>query len=171
MSTAEREFTASRENEMAPIEMLGATKPRGMRYVFGWQNGVFVQDDGAGPYSESALKREEVAADRKPDRDSRTRLILRYRPTDDFEHHGRHFVRLLELERELGTLGVERGGALRAEPDEELRGKIALFKSIQAAREDAFESKWGCGVDDDPLGRDVSARLGLGGMQDFTARP
>src|SRR5688500_18393609 len=112
MSLVGREFTAGRENELtAPVEMLGATKPRGMRYVFGWQNGVFVQDDGTGPYSESALKREEVAADRKLDRGSRTRLVFRYKPTDDFEHHGTHFVRLLALDGLGQLVGAERGGA------------------------------------------------------------
>jgi len=57
------------------------------------------------------------------------------------------------------------GGAASAKPDEELRRKIRLFKDIQATREAAFEytgkGEYG--------GRDVPARLGLGGLQDFTA--
>jgi hypothetical protein len=56
------------------------------------------------------------------------------------------------------------GGAASAKPDEELRRKIRLFKDIQATREAAFEytgkGEYG--------GRDVPARLGLGGLQDFT---
>jgi len=56
------------------------------------------------------------------------------------------------------------GGAASAKPDEELRQKIQLFKNIQAAREAAFEytgrGEYG--------GKDVPARLGLGGLQDFT---
>jgi len=57
------------------------------------------------------------------------------------------------------------GGAASAKPDEELRRKIRLFKDIQATREAAFtytgKGEYG--------GRDVPARLGLGGSQDFTA--
>jgi len=56
------------------------------------------------------------------------------------------------------------GGAASAKPDEELRQKIRLFKNIQAAREAAFrytgKGEYG--------GKDVPARLGLGGLQDFT---
>src|SRR5215203_5273578 len=58
------------------------------------------------------------------------------------------------------------GGATSAEPDDELRLKIRLYKDIQATREAAFtytgKGEYG--------GRDVPARLGLGGLQDFTAR-
>ena len=57
------------------------------------------------------------------------------------------------------------GGAVSAKPDEELRRKIRLFKDIQTTREAAFtytgKGEYG--------GRDVPARLGLGGLQDFTA--
>jgi hypothetical protein len=59
------------------------------------------------------------------------------------------------------------GGAASASfaTDEELRRKILLFKDIQATREAAFtytgKGEYG--------GRDVPARLGLGGLQDFTA--
>src|SRR5215203_2303320 len=57
------------------------------------------------------------------------------------------------------------GGAASAKPDEELRRKIRLFKDIQATREAAFtytgKGEYG--------GRDVPLRLGLGGLQDFTA--
>jgi len=56
------------------------------------------------------------------------------------------------------------GGAASAKSNEELRRKIRLFKDIQATREAAFEytgkGKYG--------GSDVPARLGLGGLQDFT---
>src|SRR5215203_5567730 len=58
------------------------------------------------------------------------------------------------------------GGATSAKPDDELRRKIRLFKDIQATREAAFtytgKGEYG--------GRDVPARLGLGRLQDFTAR-
>jgi hypothetical protein len=152
VSTVQSNFTASRENEVTTeLDTLGIT------------------DNMERSRWESYMRHYHIRGARERDRDSRTRLILRYKPTEDFEHYGRHFVRLLELERQLWPLGVRRGSALTTEPDEELRGRIALFKSIQAAREDAFESKWGCGVDDDPLGRDVPARLGLGGMQVFKA--
>ena len=57
------------------------------------------------------------------------------------------------------------GGAATAKSNEELRRKIRLFKDIQATREAAFEytgkGEYG--------GRDVPVRLGLGGLQDFTA--
>jgi hypothetical protein len=56
------------------------------------------------------------------------------------------------------------GGAASAKPDEELRRKVRLFKDIQATREAAFtytgKGEYG--------GRDIPARLGLGGLQDFT---
>jgi hypothetical protein len=61
---------------------------------------------------------------------------------------------------------VVRGGATSPgfAPDEELRRKIRLFKNIQVTREAAFtytgKGEYG--------GRDVPARLGLGGLQDFT---
>ena len=57
------------------------------------------------------------------------------------------------------------GGAASAKPDEELRRKIRLFKDIQATREAAFRftGKGPYG------GKDVPLRLGLGGLQVFTA--
>jgi len=55
--------------------------------------------------------------------------------------------------------------AASPKPDEVLRRKILLFKNIQATREAAFRytgrGEYG--------GQDVPARLGLGGLQDFTA--
>jgi hypothetical protein len=121
---------------------------------------------GAGPYSENSYKREQVEHARRRDRGGRTRLILRWKmePDSDFELYGRHFVRVLSLDGLAQMVGARRGGALTAQPDEELRRKIALFKRIQAAREAAFEytgrGEYG--------GKDVPARLGLGGLQDFT---
>jgi hypothetical protein len=60
---------------------------------------------------------------------------------------------------------VVRGGAAGLERDEELRRKIRLFKDIQATREAAFvftgKGQYG--------GKDVPLRLGLGGLQVFTA--
>ena len=138
MSTEEWEFTPAPADT---IEMLGVTKPRGMRFQFSWQNGVFVEDDGSGTYSESALKREEVAADRKLDRDSRARLILRYKPTGDFERYGRRYIRLVDTDTLLRPAGVERGGALRAKPDEVRRRKIRLYKKVQAQREDSLSEE------------------------------
>jgi hypothetical protein len=174
VSTARGHFTASRENGFTDtLEMLGVTKPRGLRYLFSWQNGAFVQDDGSGPYSESTLKREEVAADRKLDRDSRTRLILRYKPTDNFERHGRRFARLLDTDTLLWPTGVERGSALRAKPDEVRRRKIRLYKKVQAQREDAlseeaFEAL--CRGDLKRAGDDQSLWPLLGGLHLFTPR-
>src|SRR5215217_9655806 len=77
-----------------------------------------------------------------------------------------HLDHLAEVLR--GAYGkpvVVPGGAASAKPDDELRRKIQLFKDIQATREAAFtytgKGEYG--------GRDVPARLGLGGSQDFTA--
>jgi hypothetical protein len=60
---------------------------------------------------------------------------------------------------------VVRGGATSLERNKELRRKIRLFKDIQATREAAFvftgKGQYG--------GKDVPLRLGLGGLQDFTA--
>jgi hypothetical protein len=124
---------------------------------------------GAGRYSENSHKRAHVAQARERDRDSRVPLVLRWKSIagfdmDHFERVGRHFVRQVALDGVAQLMGAERGSALRATPDEELRRKIRLFKDIQATREAAFEytgkGEYG--------GRDVPARLGLGGLQDFT---
>jgi hypothetical protein len=152
--------------------MLGVNKTRGMRFQFSWQNGVFVEDDGSGPYSQSALKLEEVAADRKLDRDSRARLILRYKPRGDFERHGRRFIRLLDTDTLLRPAGVERGSALRTKPDEVRRRKIRLYKKVQAQREDllsekAFEAL--CRGDLKRAADDQSLWPLLGGLNVFTA--
>jgi hypothetical protein len=170
VNTEEREFTAGGESDLTPtLEMLGLTKPLGMRFLFSWQNGAFVEDDGTGLYSECALKREHVAAARGHDGDSRKQLVVRWKSLDGFdmayfEHTGRQFVRQLAVDNLAQLIGAERGSGLTANPDGELRRKIALFKRVQAAREVAFEftgkGEYG--------GKDVPARLGLGGLQDFT---
>jgi hypothetical protein len=87
--------------------------------------------------------------------------------TPALERHGRYYVRLLSLEGELSELGVNnmRGAAKVAQPDEELRRKIRLFKRIQAGREAAFAA---LGKDLDRDRTDAPARLALGGLQDFT---
>jgi hypothetical protein len=85
---------------------------------------------------------------------------------------GRRLAKRLALDHLAGLLRnaygkpvVVLGGAASAQPDEELRRKIRLFKNIQATREAAFtytgKGEYG--------GKDVPARLGLGGLQDFTA--
>ncbi len=125
---------------------------------------------GAGRYSENSYKRTRVAQARGRDRDSRAPLVLWWKSIDGFdmdrfERVGRRFVRELALDNLAQLLGAERGAALTAKPDEELRRKIRLFKDIQATREAAFtftgKGEYG--------GKDVPARLGLGGLQDFTA--
>jgi hypothetical protein len=106
---------------------------------------------------------------RERDQDSRAPLILWCRgdSSPDLERYGRRFVWQIALDGLAERVGARRGGALTARPDEELRHKIALFKRIQGMREAAFEftgrGEYG--------GKDVPARLGLGGMQDFTPRP
>jgi hypothetical protein len=97
------------------------------------------------------------------DQYSRTRLLIRWAKADgsfppDFERWGRRFVRMLAMDEVTQLLGAERGNALRLQPNEELRRKIALFKGIQAAREDAYET----------TGKEPPLRAGLGGMQVFT---
>ena len=141
----------SRENDLTAIlEMFGITTGS-------------VERKG---YSQSYAAQHHVAQARERDRDSRAQLILWWRGefTSAFERYGRHFVRLLALDHLGAVIGAPRGGALTAKPNEELRRKIALFKRVQAAREAAFEftgkGKYG--------GKDVPARLGLGGLQDFT---
>jgi hypothetical protein len=84
---------------------------------------------------------------------------------------GRRVAKQVALDHLAEVLGsaygkpvVVLGGAASAKPDEDLRQKIRLFKNIQAAREAAF-SYTGKGAYG---GKDVPARLGLGGLQDFT---
>jgi hypothetical protein len=146
-TSGQTNFTPGRENahDRAITELLGLiTKPPGVRYHFGWQNGKFVEDDASGPYSESALRRADVAEARELDRDSRKGLVLWWNSTDGFdldhfERVGRRFARQLAVDGLAQMVGVERGAALTAKPDEELRRKIRLFKDIQATREAAFE--------------------------------
>jgi hypothetical protein len=142
VSTKEREFTSGRENDFFDVTA----------------------------WLESYRRYYHLEEARERDRDSRTRLVLLWKSIDGFdmahfERTGRHFVRQLALDHLTQLLGVERGGVLRAKPDEGLRQKVALFKRIQGAREAAFEftgkGEYG--------GKDVPARLGLGGLQDFTA--
>jgi hypothetical protein len=166
-------FTPGRENahDQAITELLSLiAKPPGARYHFGWQNGTFVEDDASGPYSESALRRADVAEARERDRDSRKGLVLWWKSIDGFdmdhfERVGRRFARQVAVDGLAQLIGVVRGAALIVKPDEELRRKIRLFKNIQATREAAFEftgkGKYG--------GKDVPLRIGLGGLQDFTS--
>jgi hypothetical protein len=97
-------------------------------------------------------------------------LVLRANaPELERGHRTAKSIALDHLARELhdahGKPLIVRGGAASPNPDEELRRKIRLFKDIQAAREAAFtytnKGEYG--------GRDVPARLGLGGLQDFTS--
>ena len=167
-------FTPRRENIPAATiaAMLGlTTPPAGARYEFRWQDGAFVKDDGSDPYSESALKRREVARAKERDRDSRRApLVVLWKSIDGFdmdhfERVGKRFTRQVMLDNLPEFAGVKRGAALTVKPNEELRRKIRLFKDIQATREAAFEftgkGKYG--------GEDVPLRVGLGGLQDFTA--
>jgi hypothetical protein len=126
---------------------------------------------GAERYSENSYKRAHVAQARERDRDCGIPVVLRWKSIagfdmDHFDRVGRYFVRQVALDGVAQLVGAERGSALRATPDEELRRKIRLFKDVQATREAAFEytgkGEYG--------GSDVPARLGLGGLQDFTAR-
>jgi hypothetical protein len=122
-------------------------------------------------YSESALKRREVARAKERDRDSRRApLVVLWKSIDGFdmdhfERVGKRFTRQVMLDNLPEFAGVKRGAALTVKPNEELRRKIRLFKDIQATREAAFEfigkGKYG--------GEDVPLRVGLGGLQDFTA--
>ncbi len=85
---------------------------------------------------------------------------------NNFERRGRRFVKMLSGDALLHAEhngACRRGAALTAKPDESLRRKIASFKKIQAAREDAV------GGDLDRLKRDAPLRLALGGLQNFTA--
>jgi hypothetical protein len=146
-------------------QLFGAfTRPTGARFALIRQNGRLVTDDETGPYSESVLRREGVEKARGRDRDSCRAPTAMLKPTPHFERWGRRFVRLFAVDNLARLLGADRGAALTAAPDEELRSKIALFKDIQAAREDAFEftgrGKYG--------GKDVPMRAALGGLQDFT---
>src|SRR5215211_1408748 len=148
MSTEQRQFTPSRENVFPDILAMFNSWDRGR-----WEA--------------SYLRHYHLEAAREHDRDSRTPLVLWWRGefTPSFERHGRHFVRVLSLDALGELVGSVRGSALAAKPDEELRCEIALFKRVQAAREAAFEytgrGQYG--------GKDVPARLGLGGLQVFTA--
>src|SRR5215211_4228494 len=151
MSTEQRQFTPSRENDLTDVFGL----------IFG--------SEGR-PYSQSHLKQVNVKASIERDRDSRTRLVLQWNSIDGFdmayfEWTGRQFVRQLAVDNLAQLVGAPRGDALAAKPNEELRREIALFKRVQAAREAAFrftgKGQYG--------GKDVPARLGLGGLQVFTA--
>jgi hypothetical protein len=122
-----------------------------------------------GPYSENSYKRSQVAQAREHDRDSRKGLVLWWKSIggfdmDHFERVGKRFARQIAVDGLAQMVGVERGAALTAKPDEELRRKIRLFKDIQATREVAFRftGKGPYG------GKNVPLRLGLGGLQDFT---
>ncbi len=124
---------------------------------------------GTGPYSENSYKRSQVAQAREHDRDSRKGPVLWWKSIDGFdmdhfERVGKRFARQIAVDCLAQMVGVERGAALTAKPDEELRRKIRLFKDIQATREAAFRftGKGPYG------GKDVPLRLGLGGIQDFT---
>jgi hypothetical protein len=120
------------------------------------------------PYSQNEYMRGEVQRARDADRDGRTRLVLWWREESmrDFERRGRHYVRLLTLDGLGQLVGAERGGALTAKPDDELRRKIALYKRIQDAREATYEAT-GKYIEDGK--GDAPLRAVLGGLQDFTA--
>jgi len=118
----------------------------------------------AGLYSEDSYKRGRVAQAREHDRDSGAGPFVRLN-MEHFERVGRRFVRQVTLDGLAQSIGVERGSALRIKPDEELCRKIRLYKEIQGAREAAYTAL------DLSLGEsaeDAPARLGLGGLQDFT---
>jgi hypothetical protein len=118
----------------------------------------------AGPYSENSHKRGLAARTREHDRDSSAGPFVRLN-MERFERVGRRFVRQVTLDGLAQWLGAERGSALRIKPDEELRRKIRLYKEIQGAREAAYAAlhlSLGESAEDAP------ARLGLGGLQDFT---
>jgi hypothetical protein len=161
-------FTASRETAFPAAR---AAYEESLDKMMGIPFGQFAQGFDYADWRDTT-QRWRVAAWRERDHESRTRLVLWWKSIDGFdmdrfERVGRHFVRWLAFDHLARTLGVERGGALSAKPNEELRRKIQLYKSIQAAREAAFEfigkGEYG--------GKDVPARLGLGGLQDFTAGP
>jgi hypothetical protein len=166
VSTVETEFTAGREN--AP-RAAGAAYDVSLDRLLGIPFEQFAQRFDFDEWRDTQQK-WQIASDREHDRDSGTRLVLRWESLDSldigsFEHVGRRFVRSLAVDHLAWTLGAARGSALITKPDEELRHKIGLFKRIQGAREAAFEytgrGEYG--------GKDVPARLGLGGVQDFTA--
>jgi glutamyl/glutaminyl-tRNA synthetase len=166
MSTEQRQFTDSREIASGAAheaydesldKRIGIPFEQFLEYFdYGWWR--------------DARLRWRLAAAREHDRDSRTRLVLQWNSISGFdmahfEWTGRQFVRQLAVDNLAQLVGAPRGGVLRAKPNEELRREIALFKRVQAAREAAFrftgKGEYG--------GKDVPARLGLGGLQDFTA--
>jgi hypothetical protein len=153
VSTAEREFTASRENGFQDI-----------LEKFGLPIAAAAQRNRH-PLSYSEQRHVQEARER--DRDDRTRLIMWWRGdfTPAFERHGRHFVRQLALDALAQMVGADRGDALTAKPDEKLRRKIARFKRIQGAREAAYEA---AGKDLEHSKGDAPLRAALGGLQDFT---
>jgi hypothetical protein len=122
-----------------------------------------------GRWEDSYAQYYHLQAAREHDRDSRTQLVVRWKSLDNFdmdsfERVGRHFVRQVAADNLACLVRADRGAALTAKPDEEQRRKIALFKRVQASREAAFnftgKGEYG--------GKDVPARLGLGGLQVFT---
>jgi hypothetical protein len=165
VSAPEQVFTPCRENGSGAAR---EAYDESLDKVVGTPFETFLEYFDYGMWRDTS-QRWRVAAARAQDRDSRTRLVLWWESidgfgVDHFECHGRHFVRLIAIDNLAKLVGAERGGALKAKRNEEHRRKIALFKRIQAAREAAFEftgkGEYG--------GRDVSARLGLGGLQVFT---
>jgi hypothetical protein len=162
MSTEQREFTPSRENERAEAAANFITEAAMNMH------GFTAEEYAA--WSNAYARYYPLRVAREANRDGRTQVVLWWKSIDGFdmthfERHGRHFVRQLAVHNLAQLVGATRGGALTAKPNEELRRKIALFKRVQAAREATFEftgkGKYG--------GKDVPARLGLGGLQDFTA--
>ena len=127
MTTEQREFTPSRENEFTyMLDMLGITDSMERRR---WET-----------YQQYYHLREA----RERDRDSRMRLVLWWKSLDGFdtahfERIGRYLVRQVAVDNLAQLVGAERGGALSAKLDDERRRKIKLFKRIQSAREAAFE--------------------------------
>ncbi len=91
---------------------------------------------------------------------------------NSFEGWGRRFVKMMNADGLLAEAysdgAVRRGGVKGAEPNDELRRRIRLFKKIQAGREDALEALGGLDALGDKTHGDVPARLALGGLQVFT---
>jgi hypothetical protein len=158
-TTEKSVFTPGRENEGGDDYLTKLKRGFDLFNFFGFDTG---------PYSENSYMRAHVVRAREIDRDSRIPLTFVWKSLPGFNlqrlEPARHFARQVALDSLAEMVGTRRGAALTAKPDEELRSKIRLFKDIQAAREAAFEftgkGKYG--------GKDVPARLGLGGSQDFT---
>ncbi len=165
MST-QTNFTAGRETVLPAVR---AAYDESLDKVFGIPLEHFAERFDFNEWRDTK-QRWRIATARGRDHDGRAPLVAWWKSIDGFdmdrfERVGRQFVWQLAVDNLARTLGARRGSALAAKPNEELRQKIRLYKKIQAAREAAFEftdkGEYG--------GKDVPLRLGLGGLQDFTA--